>query len=856
VLNALVSGTITANIGSTAGLGLDSTLTGGSQRTRLTNGSNDASIINTAVAGTEYGLVVRVIPSGTQAISGSVSVSGTVTVAQATGTNLHTVVDSGTITANLGTIAGVATETTLSALNTKVPANLTVTATRLLVDGSGVTQPVSGTITANLGTIAGVATETTLSALNTKIPASLTVTATRLLVDGSGVTQPVSIAGTITAIGNKTNNAAAPGATNLGVLGAVATVANPTYGEGNLVALSTDLTGALRITGSISASNPSVSATGAAVPASGTQIAGSDGTNLRVPIVMNSTPAGTEYGLVVRIAGSAAGGTSSSFAAAFPGTGTAAGFSDGVNMVAGRIKPASTAALTTDPALVVAISPNNAITIFNGTLDAGNSSTATLGIGGVFTGTALDVFNQSTTQVFIFSNVSSAANGVSIQFSTDAVNWDEVYTQTFTAGGQALVLTVPVRGRYYRIVYTNGGGAQAAFRLQTIHKLMALGGDVIEMADVVRSTDHAQVTRAMLTALTPTPGVYGEVITHGTDTDAEPTRTVGALEVDAHVRGWNGTTFDRLRSGSTAADAQATSALGVLDTRNFLLGYNGTTWDRLRSTIANGLVVDVSRVVGTVTVAGTVTANLGTIAGVATETTLSALNTKIPTNLTVTATRLLVDGSGVTQPVSGTITANLGTIAGVATETTLGTRLADATFTGRINTLGQKTMAASTPVVLASDQAAIPVTQSGTWNVGTVTTLATLTTITNAVTVAQATRANLNANTTMQLAGADVTVTNPVPVKTAQTTGSAQTSVAGSATNVTVLVANTARRGATVYNDSSALLYLKLGATASVTSFTVKMVAEAYYEVPFGYTGIIDGIWASATGSARITEIT
>jgi hypothetical protein len=52
--------------------------------------------------------------------------------------------------------------------------------------------PVSGTVTANLGTIAGVSTETTLSALNTKVPSNLTVTSTRLLVDGSGVTQPVS----------------------------------------------------------------------------------------------------------------------------------------------------------------------------------------------------------------------------------------------------------------------------------------------------------------------------------------------------------------------------------------------------------------------------------------------------------------------------------------------------------------------------------------------------------------------------------------------------------------------------------------------------------------------------------------
>jgi hypothetical protein len=45
-----------------------------------------------------------------------------------------------------------------------------------------------------------------------------------------------------------------------------------------------------------------------------------------------------------------------------------------------------------------------------------------------------------------------------------------------------------------------------------------------------------------------------------------------------------------------------------------------------------------------------------------------------------------------------------------ATETTLLTRLSKADFEARINTFGQKLMAASTPVVLASDQAAIPVT--------------------------------------------------------------------------------------------------------------------------------------------------
>lgn len=81
-------------------------------------------------------------------------------------------------------------------------------------------------------------------------------------------------------------------------------------------------------------------------------------------------------------------------------------------------------------------------------------------------------------------------------------------------------------------------------------------------------------------------------------------------------------------------------------------------------------------------------------------------------------------------------------------------------------------------------------------------------------------------------------------------------SVAASASSVTVLAAITSRLGATFYNDSSALAYLKFGATASTTSFTVLLQPSAYYEIPGPhiYNGIIDCIWASATGSMRVTS--
>ncbi len=125
-------------------------------------------------------------------------------------------------------------------------------------------------------------------------------------------------------------------------------------------------------------------------------------------------------------------------------------------------------------------------------------------------------------------------------------------------------------------------------------------------------------------------------------------------------------------------------------------------------------------------------------AGAATEATLAlikaktdnldvALSTRAVTGLTDTQLRaspVPVSGSfyQATQPVSGTVTANAGSgtfaisavdlplPSGAATEATLATRLAEATFTSRINTLGQKSMAASTPVVIASNQSAIPVT--------------------------------------------------------------------------------------------------------------------------------------------------
>jgi len=132
--------------------------------------------------------------------------------------------------------------------------------------------------------------------------------------------------------------------------------------------------------------------------------------------------------------------------------------------------------------------------------------------------------------------------------------------------------------------------------------------------------------------------------------------------------------------------------------------------------------------------------------------------------------------------------------------------------------------------------------QVGTWNI------TTLTGVTNSV-----------ASSLVDSSGIQYSGSNPLPTKELRSATGTNSSVADNAASVTILASNTARLGATVYNDSSAILYLLLGSTAaSTTNYTCKIASSGYYEVPFGYTGQLTGIWATdpGDGAARVTEIT
>ena len=296
----------------------------------------------------------------------------------------------------------------------------------------------------------------------------------------------------------------------------------------------------------------------------------------------------------------------------------------------------------------------------------------------------------------------------------------------------------------------------------------------------------------------------------------------------------------------------------------------------------------------------------------------TSVNPDIPVRTTQTASNehiqhMRIDvGSGATEsvvsstnplPVSGTFSVDPAGLATEARQTTGNTTLASidskitACNTGAVtisaaipagtNNIGDVDVLTLPNVTLASQlnpfTSAIPIsdnagsitvdgtvaaTQSGTWNInnvsGTVslpTGAATETTLsalngkvtacnTGAVTISAALPAGTN-----NIGDVDVLTLPDVAIKTYSS--SAITSVVSAAVSTSILASNANRRMAIMVNDTDKNAYVKLGATASTTSFSYKLTPGQTLELPVpAYTGTIDAIWdTSPTGSMRVTEI-
>lgn len=241
--------------------------------------------------------------------------------------------------------------------------------------------------------------------------------------------------------------------------------------------------------------------------------------------------------------------------------------------------------------------------------------------------------------------------------------------------------------------------------------------------------------------------------------------------------------------------------------------------------------------------------------------------TPVPVSGTVTAT---TGGLTDTQlratpvPVSGTVTTsppsnastNLAQVAGTTPDTNSGSKSAG---TLRV-VLATDQPALTNKLLVTPDSVALPANQSvNNAQINGVTPL-----MGNGVTGTGSQRVTIASDNTpfhvIHDTGSTTAVTGTVATKETRAATPAQSSVANSITSVSLLASNANRLGTTIFNDdtagSGATLKVKLGATASATSFTVAIAPQGYFEVPFSYTGAIDGIASAATGNARITELT
>lgn len=154
-----------------------------------------------------------------------------------------------------------------------------------------------------------------------------------------------------------------------------------------------------------------------------------------------------------------------------------------------------------------------------GVVSVVNSTIVNLGVGAVFTGTSEDLTIYSNIKVSVFSSHASATDGLSIQQSIDGTNWDnsDLYTIPATTYRS---FSVSVNSKFFRIVYTNGATLTTSLRIQTLF--------------------------------------------HKSDKQASSVRPQDA------------------RSNEN----------DFIETLGFLMGYNGTSWDRLRSSTTKGLDVN------------------------------------------------------------------------------------------------------------------------------------------------------------------------------------------------------------------------------------------------------------------------
>lgn len=242
------------------------------------------------------------------------------------------------------------------------------------------------------------------------------------------------------------------------------------------------------------------------------------------------------------------------------------------------------------------------------------------------------------------------------------------------------------------------------------------------------------------------------------------------------------------------------------------------------------------------------TGNINTsLSDVATETTLSTLNSKLNTlgqkaSVASAPVVLSTEQEAIIQGVSDFLSDIENHTDGL---------------NNKINTLGQKASLASTPVVLSTEQETIldNIVTENQNIVQELQSIGTDLTGTLDVDIVSNTAGLATQATSASILSTLGDIQNLISAQSTKGSSATLVSVNDSTTSQVLRLGLVSRKTLKIFNDSTAILYVAEGPTASTTAFTYKVFPNQNVIID-DTTGVISGIWDAdtATGAARITE--
>ncbi len=197
----------------------------------------------------------------------------------------------------------------------------------------------------------------------------------------------------------------------------------------------------------------------------------------------------------------------------------------------------------------------------NGVLDTSNSSFTPLLADGVFTGVGINALDYVEAIISVYSDVGSAVDGLSIEYSADNVSWNRHNDPYTIPAGVGKNFSVQRLAPYFRIVYTNGGDDQAEFELTTILNRTRGRSSSHRTSDDITSEDDAVLGINILKTVGSDPATFHTVdVQHPLPADGD---SVYLKDIDASNSdngGFSGVVTDYFDSLKTVNnDATATN---------------------------------------------------------------------------------------------------------------------------------------------------------------------------------------------------------------------------------------------------------------------------------------------------------